>query len=50
VELLHAQGRLSCGDRVIVTTGDHAGLLGGTNTLKLLRVGADGTPEGMGDL
>ena len=50
VELLHAQGRLTAGDRVIVTTGDHAGLLGGTNTLKLLRVGADGTPEGMGDL
>jgi pyruvate kinase len=50
VELLHAQGRLASGDRVIVTTGDHAGLLGGTNTLKLLRVGADGTPEGMGDL
>ncbi len=50
VELLHAQGRLSSGDRVIVTTGDHTGLLGGTNTLKLLRVGADGTPEGMGDL
>ncbi|MBK9654043.1 MAG: pyruvate kinase [Rhodanobacteraceae bacterium] len=50
VELLHAQGRLSAGDRVIVTTGDHTGLLGGTNTMKLLRVGADGTPEGMGDL
>ena len=50
VELLHAQGRLAAGDRVIVTTGDHTGLLGGTNTLKLLRVGQSGTPEGMGDL
>lgn len=50
VELLHAQGRLATGDRVVVTTGDHTGLLGGTNTLKLLRVGAGGTPEGMANL
>jgi pyruvate kinase len=50
VELLHAQGRLATGDRVVVTTGDHTGLLGGTNTLKLLRVGTGGTPEGMADL
>lgn len=50
VELLHAQGRISGGDRVIVTTGDHTGLLGGTNTLKLFRVGPSGTPEGMADL
>ncbi len=50
VELLHAQGRLSVGDRVVLTTGDHTGLLGGTNTLKLLRVGAGGVPEGMADL
>ncbi len=50
VELLHAQGRLVGGDRVVVTTGDHTGLLGGTNTLKLLRVGTNGTPEGMADL
>jgi len=49
VELLHAQGRLVTGDRVLITTGDHTGLLGGTNTLKLLRVGISGTPEGMGD-
>jgi pyruvate kinase len=50
VELLHAQGRLAIGDRVVVTTGDHTGLLGGTNTLKLLRVGSGGTPEGMANL
>ncbi len=50
VELLHAQGRITGGDRVVVTTGDHTGLLGGTNTLKLLRVGNNGTPEGMSDL
>ena len=48
--VLQGQGRLSSGDRVFVTTGDHSGLVGGTNTLKLLRVGAEGTPEGMGDL
>jgi len=50
VELLHAQGRLDVGDRVVLTTGDHTGLLGGTNTLKLLRVGRGGVPEGMSDL
>ena len=37
-------------DRVILTTGDHTGQLGGTNTLKLLRVGPDGLAEGLGDL
>jgi pyruvate kinase len=50
VETLFAQGRLSVGDRVVVTTGDHLGKLGGTNTLKLLRVGSGGFPEGMADL
>lgn len=50
IEMLHAQGRLTVGDRVVITTGEHTGLLGGTNTLKLLRVGPNGTPEGMGDL
>lgn len=47
---LHAEGRLVEGDRVILTTGDHTGELGGTNTLKLLRVGAAGIAEGLGDL
>ena len=37
-------------DRVIVTNGDHTGRLGGTNTLKLLRVGAEGVAEGLSDL
>lgn len=50
VELLYAQGKLSDGDRVVVTTGDHTGVLGGTNTLKLLRIGAGGVPEGLANL
>ncbi len=50
VEALFAQGRLSVGDRVVLTNGDHLGKLGGTNTLKLLRVGSGGVPEGMADL
>jgi pyruvate kinase len=33
-----------------VTTGDHTGRLGGTNTLRLLRVGKNGIAEGLGDL
>jgi pyruvate kinase len=43
-------GSLAAGDRVILTTGDHTGVLGGTNTLKLLRVGVGGVAEGLGDL
>lgn len=50
VELLYARGLLSIGDRVVLTTGDHTGLLGGTNTLKLLKVGSGGSPEGMAGL
>ena len=41
---------LTEGDRVILTTGDHTGQHGGTNTLKLLRVGPGGVAEGLGDL
>ncbi len=47
---LTAMGNLSEGDRVILTTGDHTGQLGGTNTLKLLRVGSGGEAEGLADL
>jgi pyruvate kinase len=43
-------GPSAVGDRVILTTGDHTGELGGTNTLKLLRVGPSGMAEGLGDL
>jgi pyruvate kinase len=43
-------GALAEEDRVIVTTGDHTGRLGGTNTLRLLKVGKDGIAEGLGDL
>lgn len=50
IQHLFALGHLSEDDRVILTTGDHTGQLGGTNTLKLLRVGAEGLAEGLGDL
>ncbi|MDC8013657.1 pyruvate kinase [Tahibacter soli] len=50
VQHLFNLGRLAENDRVIITTGDHTGRLGGTNTLKLLRVGAGGVAEGLGDL
>ncbi|MGH8172296.1 MAG: pyruvate kinase [Rhodanobacteraceae bacterium] len=43
-------GALAEEDRVIVTTGDHTGRHGGTNTLRLLKVGKDGVAEGLGDL
>jgi pyruvate kinase len=38
------------GDRVLITSGDHMEHLGATNTLRLLRVGADGGAEGLGVL
>lgn len=50
VQHLYRLGHLAENDRVILTNGDHTGQLGGTNTLKLLRVGADGLAEGLGDL
>jgi pyruvate kinase len=43
-------GHLAVDDRVIVTNGDHTGRLGGTNTLKLLKVGAGGVAEGLAEL
>ena len=47
---LFALGKLAEGDRVILTHGDHSGRGGGTNTLKLLVVGADGIAESLRDL
>ncbi|MCE5233559.1 MAG: pyruvate kinase [Mizugakiibacter sp.] len=50
VQHLFALGALGEGDRVILTHGDRTGRLGGTNTLKLLRVGPDGIAESLRDL
>lgn len=50
VQHLFALGFLAVDDRVILTTGDHTGRLGGTNTLKLLKVGDGGLAEGLGEL
>lgn len=50
VQTLFNLGHLSEGDRVILTTGDHTGQHGGTNTMKLLRVGPGGVAEGLADL
>jgi pyruvate kinase len=50
VQLLFDQGKLNEGDRVVVTHGDHVGRGGGTNTLKLLAVGAGGMVESLRDL
>ncbi|GLQ96794.1 pyruvate kinase [Dyella mobilis] len=50
VRQLFAAGKLSEGDRVVVTHGDHIGRGGGTNTLRLLSVGADGMVESLRDL
>ena len=50
VQLLFSQGVLAEGDLVLLTHGDHTGRGGGTNTLKLLHVGADGIAESLRDL
>jgi len=50
IQQLFAQGRLAEGDRVVLTHGDHVGQGGGTNTLKLLSVGADGMVESLRNL
>ena len=50
VQSLFELGKLDVGDRVILTHGDHTGHGGGTNTLKLLRVGAQGIAESLKDL
>jgi pyruvate kinase len=50
VQELFAQGKLAEGDRVVVTHGDHVGRGGGTNTVKLLSVGAEGMVESLRDL
>jgi pyruvate kinase len=50
IQHLYNLSRLAEGDRVILTTGDHTGQHGGTNTLKLLLVGQGGVAEGLGDL
>jgi pyruvate kinase len=50
IQHLYNMQRLSEDDRVVLTLGDHTGQHGGTNTLKLLRVGPGGVAEGLGDL
>lgn len=50
VRQLFIEGRLAEGDRVVLTHGDHIGQGGGTNTLKLLSVGAEGVVECLRDL
>ncbi len=50
VRLMFEQGKLQEGDSVVITYGDRIGHVGGTNTLKLLSVGADGVVESLRDL
>jgi len=50
VRHLFQLGLLAEGDRVIITSGDHMEQHGSTNTLRLLKVGAEGIAEGLGEL
>src|SRR5690606_6155724 len=50
VARLYELGHLAAGDRVVITSGDHMGHHGATNTLRLLQVGEGGQAEGLGVL
>ena len=50
VARLVEDGLLSPGERVVFTSGEHMEKHGATNTLRLLRVGAEGRAEGLGEL
>jgi pyruvate kinase len=50
IKHLFSMGLLSEGDRVLFTSGDHMEHHGATNTLRLLKVGAEGVAEGLGEL
>src|SRR5688572_5527239 len=50
VQALHDAGLLAAGDHIMFTSGDHMEHRGATNTLRLLKVGADGRAEGLGEL
>lgn len=47
VRLLFEKGMLVEGDSVVITYGDRVGHVGGTNTLKLLSAGPDGTIDSL---
>jgi pyruvate kinase len=42
---LWRKGAIVTGDRVILTMGESLGNQGGTNTMRLIKLGADGSPE-----
>jgi pyruvate kinase len=50
IKHLYSLGLLAEGDRVLFTSGDHMEHHGATNTLRLLKVGAQGVAEGLGEL
>ncbi len=47
---LYGAGLVGIGDRVIFTMGDQMGMRGGTNTMKVLQVGDEGSPEYQSEL
>ena len=42
IQLLVKKGYIKAGDRIILTMGEYTGNEGGTNTMRLVQVGADG--------
>lgn len=45
LKMLWDHGAIKAGDRVILTMGESAGNQGGTNTMRLIKLGGDGHPE-----
>ncbi|MBE9549054.1 MAG: pyruvate kinase [Proteobacteria bacterium] len=50
IHCLFTHGVLETGQRVVFTMGERQGIKGGTNTMRLLQVGTDGSPEYQSEL
>lgn len=50
LKLLWDNDAIRAGDRVILTMGENQGSQGGTNTMRLIRIGPDGQPESQAEL
>jgi pyruvate kinase len=50
LKVLWRAGAIVAGDRVIVTMGENLGGQGGTNTMRLIKLGAEGLPENQAEL
>ena len=50
LKVLWKAGAIAAGDRVILTMGENLGGQGGTNTMRLIKIGREGKPESQAQL